>query len=1222
VKVDPQRARALLGLLESTLRRSGAPVPKARRAASAEPADRTAFERAVIANALEVVEGSPTLPSAGEVRIYLRPGRRYTRVFWEYPGSRSGSILHFVEQATGRVFTAKSAKKVGVPTGRVITVAPVAEAGEPVAPPAEDSTGAELEYVGPKVPRWVAQGVRVRVKSTPLLREYGVRTRGSIHGAADDRAWPKEVGTVRRREGNGVWDWRVEFERGRTAVLDEELLAAVVRVRGEQAVAPSPDASPSGALTLREQLRQAAPLTPQEVFAALGMPKAVRTKRERRSGIEVRKQGPKEVSVEWVEWGDGGQDARRRRFDEALERLAAQGYGLHLLSGEVGPAAIEAARQRGIVLVHRPKGAVGKATREPPEEAPAKPKAPVDLAQALETARAHGRAVVQLAQVYVDAPSGEGSRALEAFRTVLASALDALRELPVLQRRVFVDEVKRAYREAAELARSIQGEGWREGGEALLRRGTHAQVFTEDLDRAFKTLGVPRRYVLESPLPDLPEPATPAPASEQAPRGRSSLEVWERDRVVWFRSIDAGEDERRVELRRGETAWVSLGGRAGELRGFWASVNGISKAKRQLRMNEQWIDLPFVYTREEMAGESIPAPPGGEPPAGGAFAELLEGLRTRRIRTLRLASTDSTPHEMKVARVQSRPGVVVAEGKIKRSKAKLTIHTEVDARGRPAKYADLQRGSRHYRVEPKRITAPSLPAEAPSEAPTEPPAPPERRETEHQRERRERAERKAERLGRLADAQWEDARAETEHIPLGQPILAGHHSERRHRKALERQHRKEGQAIETLRAAEAARSAAKRAGHAISSDDPEAIEALEARLAELEAERALSKAINAAYRKGGWEAVEEVPGVTPKLLSKAKRTMEVAHWLKAPMDTKNLGANVRRVKKRLEELQAAAERTAAPPIEGDGFTITEHAEDNRIRFTFAERPSRDVTAKMKRAGFRWSRRHGAWQRQLNAAGRYAAREMARELFGWEPPSGSVEAREAAEPTDEERRRAEWQARAKAEHAELMERRERLPSGPPRGAPPPESPEECRARAGITAEDRERYPADVIEEAEVSGIRPERVLALREMSRREEEEMGQKLRAAARARSSPPKSDAALARVAEVLEPLTSGTREAGSRQLRFAGPTLASADRTPDAAALRAALAELARVAEHPTKAARNRLRQTVSGHLGVARRHANRLARRYGAGSEELRDAREVRDLLEQARARLAKGS
>lgn len=848
--VDPWRARALLDLLESMLRRSDAPVHQDREPAP-EPPSREALDRAIVADALGIVDADPSLPPAAEVRVYLRPGRRYTRVFWAPRGSDDGSILHFVEQATGRVFSAQSSTKAGAPTGRVVDL----------------------------------------------------RSMPSVPAASEE--------------------------------------------------APSRPSS-SGAT-------------------------------------------------------------------------------------------------------------------------------PEDLAKALEQARAHGRAVGQLGQVYFDAPLGEAARMLQAFRTVLAAAVEALRAMPVLQRRVFVDEVKPAYRDAATLARSIQGEGWREGGEALLRRGTHAQVFTEDLDRAFKALEVPRRYV-DAPMSDdrsaVREPAPPQAVGE---------EVWERDRVEWFRPIDQGRSARRVELRRGETAWVTLGrSPTGERRGFWASVNGLSKARRQLKMNEQWVELPLVFSRSEVESEDIPPPPDGEARAEGSpFTELLEALRTGKARALTIVSTDATPHRMRVARVESRPGVLRAEGKIKRSKATLTLPTEVDDEGRPTKYARLERGSRRYRVDARRVTAPALEAEAPSPAQL----PAERHETEHQRRRRERAERRAARLEREADAQLSDARGELDPIPPGQPILVGHHSERRHRKAIERHDRKTREALDTARAADAAKGTAARAGYAISSDDPDAIDALEARLAELEAARALSKAVNAAYRKGGWEAVGRVPGVTPKLLAGAKRTLELAPWMKQPMDTKNVGANIRRVRRRIEELRAAAERSAAPPIGGDGFTIEEDVDDNRVRFRFDERPSRETTAKMKRAGFRWSRRHGAWQRQLNDAGRYAARRMAEELFGW------VESARADESAaNDAEAAARWQAQVKAEHAALMERRAREEA---EGRPPPLSDEqvfdELRDRAAITDEDRARYPTDVIAEAEMSGLRPERVLELRAMSEREEAEMGRKLR---------------------------------------------------------------------------------------------------------------------------------
>ncbi len=93
----------------------------------------------------------------------------------------------------------------------------------------------------------------------------------------------------------------------------------------------------------------------------------------------------------------------------------------------------------------------------------------------------------------------------------------------------------------------------------------------------------------------------------------------------------------------------------------------------------------------------------------------------------------------------------------------------------------------------------------------------------------------------------------------------------------------------------------------------------------------------------------------------------------------------------------------------------------------------------------------------------------------------------------------WQERIKKRHAELMERRKAgtVPTKP-RPAPGPEPKSKRAARAKITEADRKKYPADVIEEAEAIGERPDEVLKLREMSRREEADYGRKMRRGARA----------------------------------------------------------------------------------------------------------------------------
>jgi hypothetical protein len=126
---------------------------------------------------------------------------------------------------------------------------------------------------------------------------------------------------------------------------------------------------------------------------------------------------------------------------------------------------------------------------------------------------------------------------------------------------------------------------------------------------------------------------------------------------------------------------------------------------------------------------------------------------------------------------------------------------------------------------------------------------------------RERRLARAERLRGWADSR--DAKAstasETAHrmadvIPFGQPILVGHYSERSDRRYRTRIADNMDRAVEHARKAESMRSRAAnikaQAEHAIYSDDPDAIERLEQKVADLEAQRDRIKRYNASCRKG------------------------------------------------------------------------------------------------------------------------------------------------------------------------------------------------------------------------------------------------------------------------------------------------------------------------------------------------------------------------------------
>jgi hypothetical protein len=133
--------------------------------------------------------------------------------------------------------------------------------------------------------------------------------------------------------------------------------------------------------------------------------------------------------------------------------------------------------------------------------------------------------------------------------------------------------------------------------------------------------------------------------------------------------------------------------------------------------------------------------------------------------------------------------------------------------------------------------------------------------TTQSRTYRERREARADRLrewaaGREAKAARSASSVETitGMIPLGQPILLGHHSQRRAERDRNRIERGTRRTIEhTNKAREFARRASNieaAAEHAVYSDDPDAIAKLQARIAERERDHDTIKAYNAACRKG------------------------------------------------------------------------------------------------------------------------------------------------------------------------------------------------------------------------------------------------------------------------------------------------------------------------------------------------------------------------------------
>lgn len=228
----------------------------------------------------------------------------------------------------------------------------------------------------------------------------------------------------------------------------------------------------------------------------------------------------------------------------------------------------------------------------------------------------------------------------------------------------------------------------------------------------------------------------------------------------------------------------------------------------------------------------------------------------------------------------------------------------------------------------------------------------------------ERLQDQADRHAAAATAAYDRARAAVAGIPLGQPNINGCLTP-----AFNRQEAAMRSCIRENDAAEHARDRAEAAAnnHAISSDDPEALNRLRGKLAKLEKLQEQMKAANAAIRlkdtAEGDAKLAEL-GFSPDSIAKLRKPDFVGRVGFPAYALTNNGATIRSVKERIAKLEA---RAAAPAPEGwrfEGGEVICNVEENRLQIRFDDIPEESTRARLKANGFRWSRYNGVWQRQL------------------------------------------------------------------------------------------------------------------------------------------------------------------------------------------------------------------------------------------------------------------
>lgn len=182
-------------------------------------------------------------------------------------------------------------------------------------------------------------------------------------------------------------------------------------------------------------------------------------------------------------------------------------------------------------------------------------------------------------------------------------------------------------------------------------------------------------------------------------------------------------------------------------------------------------------------------------------------------------------------------------------------------------------------------------------------------------------------------------------IAPGQPILVGHHSEKKHRKLIKRAQDDIRKSIEEDNKSKFYKERVITAENSkvIYSDDPQAINKLKKKLERLENERASIKA----REHSTWELT-------------------------------NIGATIRETKKRIERLEKL-DNIDFKEINLENGKVIHNKEINRIQFLFDNIPDEETRKTLKSHGFRWSRYEKAWQREFNFNCIRATRSIVKEI---------------------------------------------------------------------------------------------------------------------------------------------------------------------------------------------------------------------------------------------------
>lgn len=158
----------------------------------------------------------------------------------------------------------------------------------------------------------------------------------------------------------------------------------------------------------------------------------------------------------------------------------------------------------------------------------------------------------------------------------------------------------------------------------------------------------------------------------------------------------------------------------------------------------------------------------------------------------------------------------------------------------------------------------------------------------------------------------------------------------------------------------------------IKSDDPQAVEKLNAKLEACQKHHDLMKSVNSYYQKNG--TAVGCPGLAESQAKAIDNKIQNGRYWNLPFPSYALQGSsqeIRRLKQRIAELTHNRE-VGFVGWDFEGGKAVANRENNRLQLLFDEKPDEAQRTELKRNGFHWSPSEQAWQRLLNDSAIYSA----------------------------------------------------------------------------------------------------------------------------------------------------------------------------------------------------------------------------------------------------------